>query len=811
MPTPKLYNVKTKKSEQLTPEEAQNAILAGTHQYDRREWINVVGSDGKAAGSVASGDLTEAFKQGYRLETPEEKRINDYVDAHKGIGGAIQVGASQALNQLAFGIPGSVADETGSPEETAKREALKAAHPVANILGGAIGTIGNLAATGGVVGAIGKAAEGTVLAGRAASAVGMGTRVAASAARLGAEGAALAAPKAVTEAALGHPEQAAETMLYSTAFGAGLGAGGSLLKGATKGLLNIAGKPFNLNLDAANPLASMAEEQATRSLNYGTNAGAAKAALALPGGTAGLGRTLIEEDMLRQPTTIFGKGGESFADYATRLGERKSQAGEEVSSLYKGLDQLVANSEGNVVSVATPSQLSERMKAMVVDPLRKLTGKEKIVGKLEDMIGQFERATTAVNEAKGLPANSPLSFEELFNQRKAIDDVVWKEGAIGITDPAKKEMRQFRDILQSEIETRGEEASKLAGTSFKDKLDKANLTYRRFLTAEETAKKSAASELSRRNFSLSDYLVGGFGGVSAMGALSHPIGAVVGLAGGIANKYARENGNLLLAHYGDQLGLFFADRAVQAGEKQFSRIPDIIKSLAKPTIAAVKIAPMAGFTRFLGGEHDEKNKQELFNKVSDKLISFASGDDQHTDRLTNVASTLSMGAPNVASAYTDKATNAYNYLYKHLPKKGGPDYPLMPKAFKPSDKEIASFNKRLEVATNPFSAFDHLQNRTLSKEHVETLQALYPKTYSRMVDRINDYAYGTKAAPTSRYNQDGLSMFMGQDLTGKRGRTGQYQKLYGAIQAPQIKPIKFELPNQLTDVGRMTYGVKRGR
>ena len=46
------------------------------------------------------------------------------------------------------------------------------------------------------------------------------------------------------------------------------------------------------------------------------------------------------------------------------------------------------------------------------------------------------------------------------------------------------------------------------------------------------------------------------------------------------------------------------------------------------------------------------------------------------------------------------------------------------------------FERRLEVVANPFVVLTHLQNSTLQKEHIETLQRVYPQLYTGLVNRL---------------------------------------------------------------------------
>lgn len=237
-----LFNVGTRKPETLPFEQIPKAILDGTHSYAANSKINVVDESGQSF-NLPSTQLRDALKEGYRLESPRETAIREYVAENKGSGGAAKVFAAKAGDEALMGIPGLIYDKTGDPFEVAKYEALKKEHGLATAAGATAGFLGSLVVGGPLfkgAAKVGSIAERAVAEQLAAAGIERGAKSAAkdivarmttTATRLGTEGVAITTPRALTEEALGDPDASAESLLAGGALGGFLGAGAGALSG----------------------------------------------------------------------------------------------------------------------------------------------------------------------------------------------------------------------------------------------------------------------------------------------------------------------------------------------------------------------------------------------------------------------------------------------------------------------------------------------------------------------------------------------------------------------------------------------------
>src|SRR5687767_15846553 len=135
----KLYNAQTRALDPIDNEELlHKALLTGSHSFAAGELVSVTSPDGER-GTVPAENIVEAVQSGYRVETPSQRAVREYVEQNAGVKGAVKVGLGQLADEAALGLPELILDKKQDPLEVAKREALKKEHDLANTLGGITG------------------------------------------------------------------------------------------------------------------------------------------------------------------------------------------------------------------------------------------------------------------------------------------------------------------------------------------------------------------------------------------------------------------------------------------------------------------------------------------------------------------------------------------------------------------------------------------------------------------------------------------------------------------------------------------------
>lgn len=794
----KVYDPKTKKEQEVDLSTANSGIASGKLAVKNNDTFNIVGPDNKA-GSVSGSQLSEYLNSGYHLESPKEAKVNSYLERNQGIGGSAKAAAAGFANELTFGAAGA----TYSPE----LQALQKEHNVASGLGSTLGFGASMALPiYGELGRVGEAAASAVRLGRAAEEVGLGTKILSSAAKLGTESTLLAAPQAITEASLGDPTEAGEHLLYGLGAGAALGAAIPVFKPVASILGQALGKPIGLDLAANHPLDKMVTDQTMRSLMYGSDKRAAQQLEHV--GEDAISNYLHANNLVKQV-------GEDFTSYGQKILNEKDNVGQQIGNIYQQLDTLGAQAEPT-------SKLIDKIKTDIIDPLKKVATKQPEVRALEQYTNDLNNASaliagdkvglnkemdilTSLKSSNASPDlinaqqnkidqltnhladNHNLSLTELWQQRQALDQKIFaeKRAAIGNPSPIHEELTKVRNLIQDEINSK---ANSLVGQeNFTDKLDNLNKQFRYLNTVEDVVDNSAAAEKSRRNFSLSDYLTGGFGGVSASAAFSHPFGAVSGLAGGVANKFLRENGNSLIAQYGNKLSVYLADLAKKEAQGQLDKIPAALKYLVSNKTATVPQAASSAFTQLLGTEH--KSDEQAFDDLNNKVNVAIQNPNQHIDGINQF---FASGAPNIANAYQQQNQKVINYLYNALPKNPSAPQPFQTSKWKPSKQELRNLKDKVNIINNPYNSIDLLKNGRLNNNHVDALKNVYPSVYNNMVNQIMQYGSQNPKMPYKYKLQ--LSLLTGVDLDDSLKNVSFYQSAYAENDNPKANGAKIDLP-----------------
>lgn len=765
--------------------------------------INVRAPDGTAY-SVDEAELGAVQEKGWRPETATERDVREYVDENKGIGGAAKVFFRGLADEAAFGVLDPILDHTADPLERSKWEAVKKEHAAANVVGRAAGFGASMLYGGEFAkgaGLVGKAAERAVLFGgeraaegaavkavsaetyrvlagaveskmltagvpaveAAVAAPGFARKLVANGAKYGAESMAFVAPKALTEAALGDPEQAGETIVSALGVGALLGlAGGvagagwrAVTVGAAKGLPGVetaAGGGVRSFLDKT------ADEQAFKSLasNQASLKKAAREALHIEGGQAGIGRTLRDEGLVRRV-------GEDVEEYAVRVAEAKAAAGAEVGGMYKKLDELGADTGLSVQA------LGKKMRDDVLKPLQGKPGFESVAAKVEAYISSFEEKGAAGGWT--FAGKDSVSFERLHSVRASLDDLVYRNAGAA---PAEhiKELRDIRKMIQRDLVEKGETQAQKFGQEFAAPLKAANIKYARLTAAEKAAADFAeVRKLTNRSLSPTDYGVGGIGAVGGM--LANPLGVLGGVGAALAHKFVREEGNAIAARtlgaVSSGSGLVLAEQAMKRTAERLDSLPLALMAMSSPAgrAAAKDTLGTNILSRFVDADPSfrRSDKATQVTILADRLASLAASPGEMQKHIEELTGGLVDDAPGVATQAGAKAAALIHHLHAVAPKAPAVSSVYAAQSpWKPSPKQVSEFEQRLAMAVDPMSAIDRLRARAITPGEVDTLRTLYPKLYARMVGKIAEATANGKA-PTLAYGDRAvLGRFLGSPV-----------------------------------------------
>ena len=550
-------------------------------------------------------------------------------------------------------------------------------------------------------------ATGVPTAEAAKMAPSLARKVFASALNQGVQAGVIAAPKAIVEGMLGDPNEAAEHFAMQVGFGGVLGAAGKL---ATEGISKLAPR-----------FGDIAEEQAFRNLMSSRNLKATKQAMQIQGGVKGVGRALLDENLIKGV-------GEEWEQYASRITERKDQVGSEIGNLYTGLDDINA---GQIKTTST-DELANLFEQKVVKPLSKIPGNEGVISKVQKYIDSFR----TIGEDRN------LSLTEMHNWRQTLDKLIWNEGQIGITDKAKQQLQSVRSLLSDEMETTGQKISeKFAKGDFRSQLKDKNLLFRKLKVAEDTALHSSAQDVANRNVSPSDYMAGIAGAASGHG--------VLGLGLGLAHHWIKENGNSIASRTLDGMstarvkGVLMAEQALKRSATSADEIPATIAGkILDGAKSGIATAHLSAINRFIGVRHENQSLSEQYDEMHKKLTYLMNNPSELQANIGDVTGHLSNGgAPNIAGASATKYNQVLGYINNVMPRPQMNPNPYEPKSVQQAkgmigEGELQNFAKRIAVINDPFLVFRKIGQGTLTQGEVDTMRTIYPALYQRGLERI---------------------------------------------------------------------------
>lgn len=707
----KLYNVETGLEESLPLDQIPTAIQSGTHAYKKGTKINVLDSNNESY-SVDAEELPTVFQEGYKIESPDQAAVREYVKENKGLKGALKVGVGQFIDEAAMGIPELILDKTQDPLEVAKKEALKEEQSLANTIGGVAG-FGASFFTGAPLFKAGEAA-GKAVASKLSTLAGtkIGEKGAASvvknaglkAAEMGVEGSVIAAPVAITEAMLGDPGAAAETLVM-----------GGVLGGALGGTVG-----------ALKPLAKLGKEK----LEYVTNAKKLEtdASYNLIGATPAARAKVPADvdDKLPQFLREITVDDRSILTNPDKLAKRIEDV--ELSS-GKKLDEVVTTLDDRVKQLAKESpEAAMELKASMFDY-------DNLITKLEDKYvkpylddprynAQVQKVQTELSSIKSLIDNKlggdpqPIDLRTLrqfqqdsknlinYDKKNMISDLA--------TDARKELVADIQNYFKSGVGDKIKDTfPDLAATA--NQFKAANDAYRMAATITPIIEKAAAKADTKQLVSFGDLVLGGLG---------YGAGDITGAVGAIA---ARKGIQALNKNY-DKAGLLYAEQVMKSTAKALDEIPKKLKQIEKPIRAQLT----------MGLSGTSNNKDDNYNTISEKIVDASMFPEKLESFYADTVDVIAdQGAPQIAEATKVKTAEAISYLADLVPKPLVPQNPLVKsKGFKPSAMEQNKFMRQVKAALDPMSIVDDVVNGSVTKDQLQVVADLYPDIYFRIQNKV---------------------------------------------------------------------------
>jgi len=400
----------------------------------------------------------------------------------------------------------------------------------------------------------------------------------------------------------------------------------------------------------------------------------------------------------------------------------KNEAGETIERVLKEADSVAAQRMG---SPANAPELRKKLINDVADEIEQ-NHLAALQGKGSNR-ADFRKIKIFVDDIRSAAnKGTPLTATELIDLKRWSDDIagMHKTRGIGATktaleDAATDARRAFNEMSKSWVT--------LIDDKLAAELSKANRNYHYAAKLENPLMKKAERDKSFIGFKDALY---GAGGV----ALGEPILAAAYVG---ARKFADSDLRRRLVILN---GLETAQAKI--AKDIGTSVKDFLAKGARPG----KLASITALTNATIAQKREegkqpvppKNRKEAYKNAAANVSNLLVNSDQLMDRAVKAGAALSHAAPQTAEAVGRKAITALQFLQSKIPK--NPYETIFPSGktrdYEPSSMELAKFERYVQVVDNPLSVLQDLKAGTLTREHVEALQAVYPDLYSRIQQAV---------------------------------------------------------------------------
>jgi hypothetical protein len=482
-------------------------------------------------------------------------------------------------------------------------------------------------------------------------------------------------------------------LLGGAADGATLGGllGGGI--GAAGGLLGKAGSAVSKRFGGAGKLDDFANREAALAMLGGD-----KKALNKALSQGGMKRLERMGERVRKDWDLAGNPEKAMAV----VNREAVDSVERLKSVASKLDEAGARIER--------AGLASKIDDQIASAGAGLTGSARGVGKglIKELKPLRERLA-----AKDL---GELTFQETWDFRRALDDVIYKEkDSLGSQTMLGKAVKETRDELSKSLDDAAEGLSPELKATWK----KANADYSDMSIIRTAMENRVKKDLGKSLVQSGDTLSAAAGVASGLATGSTLMGMGTGLALGAANRLVKDRGHEFLARAADRLTKTSSAMDGAARKLAGGKLPSPARLVSPIAI------PLA--------ERYEQRRQDVLKAQSPQAMQA---------RLAKATEGLEHERGLVTAIHTGIAADTA-YLASQLPQTAAdPTATLTPGANKPkvSSVDMAKFVAKAEALDSPADVMVDVANGKIDPSAIEALKARRPKIYAEMRKKIIAYA-----------------------------------------------------------------------
>lgn len=208
--------------------------------------------------------------------------------------------------------------------------------------------------------------------------------------------------------------------------------------------------------------------------------------------------------------------------------------------------------------------------------------------------------------------------------------------------------------------------------------------------------------------------------------------------------------------------------AQRANSESLKKVSSVIKSVvgtgAKSSAEILKAVPKSSLMYSGLAVNDKrqapKNDKEAFKNLQTNLLNLKLDPQKMVDKVAASTLSASYSMPNVTRSVQTAMMRGINFLHDKMPRDMNYGTDITGKReWEPSSVEMAKFKRYVQTVEHPYSILTDLEKGTITREHVEALQTVYPSIYNQIRDTLlTEIAESPHAVPYQRKVQIGIML-----------------------------------------------------
>lgn len=202
---------------------------------------------------------------------------------------------------------------------------------------------------------------------------------------------------------------------------------------------------------------------------------------------------------------------------------------------------------------------------------------------------------------------------------------------------------------------------------------------------------------------------------------------------------------------------------------------------------------------------DDKEGQEKavnnFKKLRESLLQFQSNPEAAIDHVNRQTSALYNHAPNTTHELQNTLSRGISFLASKLPVI--PTSNALSEPYAPNNSELSKFQKYYDVVNNPVSVLNDLRANTLTPDHMEALNTVYPtiaqEMKSNLVEKLSQHMSKQNPIPYSK--KLSLSLFLGSDMVNSlnQSQMASHQTTFARVDAENDRADQAMIGNRVNN------------